>query len=143
MAAPGGTMLGWLHCPPMVGRAIKSKASHGGPAESLLPAPAGRHVRCRRGDAAAWNDLFDRHYEAATRFVWQLHAGFSTEDVEEIWRSVVALYRTGLHPAIGLCVRRRGKVVLQPANADFVPLELAPERVVIQGVVTGLLRKLE
>jgi repressor LexA len=39
--------------------------------------------------------------------------------------------------------RRRGKVVLQPANADYAPLELPPERVVVQGVVTGVMRRVD
>jgi RNA polymerase sigma-70 factor (ECF subfamily) len=40
--------------------------------------------RCRRGEARAWDALFDRHYPAAQRFVFQLGADFSAEDVEEI-----------------------------------------------------------
>ncbi|HEY8040275.1 MAG TPA: serine hydrolase domain-containing protein [Polyangiaceae bacterium] len=42
-------------------------------------------------------------------------AGLSGEDVDAIWGSVVRLYETGLHPAIALCVRRRGLVVLDRA----------------------------
>ena len=38
--------------------------------------------------------------------------GLTAEGLAEIWASVVRLYETGLHPAIGLCVRRRGRVVL-------------------------------
>jgi CubicO group peptidase (beta-lactamase class C family) len=38
--------------------------------------------------------------------------GLTPEGVEEMWGAVVRLYETGLHPAIGLCVRRRGRVVL-------------------------------
>ncbi len=41
-------------------------------------------ARCCRGDAAAWDALFDRHYAAAARFVFQLAPDFSREDVEEI-----------------------------------------------------------
>jgi RNA polymerase sigma-70 factor (ECF subfamily) len=41
-------------------------------------------TRCRRGDPAAWDALFDRHYAAAGGFVFQLAPGFSREDVEEI-----------------------------------------------------------
>jgi CubicO group peptidase (beta-lactamase class C family) len=37
------------------------------------------------------------------------------DDIEDIWRAVVRLYQTGLHPAIGLCLRRRGQVVLDRA----------------------------
>jgi CubicO group peptidase (beta-lactamase class C family) len=32
-----------------------------------------------------------------------------------IWSAVEALYRTGIHPAISFCLRRRGKVVLKRA----------------------------
>ena len=39
----------------------------------------------------------------------------STRSVERIWRSVEALYRSGIHPAIALCVRREGHVVLDRA----------------------------
>ena len=45
-------------------------------------------ARCRRGDADAWDDLFDRHYAAAGRFVFQLGSDFSREDVEEICQEV-------------------------------------------------------
>lgn len=41
-------------------------------------------ARCRGGDAAAWDELFDRHYAATGRFVFQLGSDFSREDVEEI-----------------------------------------------------------
>jgi RNA polymerase sigma-70 factor (ECF subfamily) len=40
--------------------------------------------RCRQGDARAWDELFDLHYAAAGRFVFQLGADFSREDAEEI-----------------------------------------------------------
>ena len=40
--------------------------------------------RCRRGDSDAWDELFDRHYAAAGRFVFQLGYEFTREDVEEI-----------------------------------------------------------
>ncbi len=41
-------------------------------------------ARCRRGDADAWNELFDAHYAATGRFVFQLAPDFNREDVEEI-----------------------------------------------------------
>ncbi|MCL5096132.1 MAG: sigma-70 family RNA polymerase sigma factor [Candidatus Omnitrophica bacterium] len=40
--------------------------------------------RCRRGEAAAWDQLFDLHYAATARFVFQLAPDFKREDVEEI-----------------------------------------------------------
>lgn len=41
-------------------------------------------ARCRRGESEAWDDLFDQHYAATARFIFQLAPGFSREDVEEI-----------------------------------------------------------
>jgi RNA polymerase sigma-70 factor (ECF subfamily) len=40
--------------------------------------------RCRKGEAAAWDELFDRHYAAAARFVFQLGHDFTWGDAEEI-----------------------------------------------------------
>ncbi len=61
-------------------------------------------------------------------------AGLAAADVEAIWASVEGLYQTGLHPAIALCVRRHGHVVLDRAighaagNApdDALDAELVP-----------------
>ena len=60
--------------------------------------------------------------------------GVRAEDVEAIWSAVVGFYEAGLHPAIGLCIRRRGEVILDrtighargnspkdDANAELVP----------------------
>ena len=41
--------------------------------------------------------------------------GMTEEGVERIWGSVERLYRSGVHPAIALCVRREGEVVLDRA----------------------------
>jgi len=41
-------------------------------------------VRCRRGDSAAWDELFDRHYAPAMRFIFTLGHDFTPEDAEEI-----------------------------------------------------------
>jgi len=45
-------------------------------------------ARCRRGDADAWDELFDRHHAAAGRFVFQLASDFTREDVEEVCQEV-------------------------------------------------------
>jgi RNA polymerase sigma-70 factor (ECF subfamily) len=45
-------------------------------------------ARCRRGEAGAWDELFDLHYAAAGRFVFQLGHDYSREDVEEICQEV-------------------------------------------------------
>jgi len=44
--------------------------------------------RCRRGEAAAWDELFDRHYAPTGRFVYQLSPHLNTDDVEEICQEV-------------------------------------------------------
>jgi RNA polymerase sigma-70 factor, ECF subfamily len=44
--------------------------------------------RCRTGDPAAWDELFDRHYAATAAFVAQLGRDFTREDVEEICQEV-------------------------------------------------------
>jgi len=41
-------------------------------------------ARCLRGEAEAWDELFDAHYAAAGRFVFQISSDFTAEDVEEI-----------------------------------------------------------
>src|SRR5437870_13479053 len=41
-------------------------------------------ARCRQGEAEAWDELFDQHYAAAGRFVFQLASSLAREDVEEI-----------------------------------------------------------
>jgi len=45
-------------------------------------------ARCRRGEAEAWDELFDLHYAATARFVFQLGSDFSHEDAEEICQEV-------------------------------------------------------
>jgi RNA polymerase sigma-70 factor (ECF subfamily) len=44
--------------------------------------------RCRQGEAAAWDELFERHYPATGRFVFQLGHDFTWEDAEEICQEV-------------------------------------------------------
>lgn len=41
-------------------------------------------ARCRRGDARAWDELFDAHYAAVGRYVFQLSPQFTREDADEI-----------------------------------------------------------
>ena len=38
--------------------------------------------------------------------------GLAPQAVEAIWSAVVDFYKTGFHPALGLCIRRRGEVIL-------------------------------
>jgi RNA polymerase sigma factor, sigma-70 family len=45
-------------------------------------------ARCRNGEAEAWDELFDLHYAATARFVFQLGSDFTQEDAEEICQEV-------------------------------------------------------
>ena len=60
-------------------------------------------ARCRQGDAEAWDELFDRHYAAAGRFVFQLGFDFTREDVEEICQEVFLTVIKSLHSFQGNC----------------------------------------
>jgi CubicO group peptidase (beta-lactamase class C family) len=61
-----------------------------------------------------------------------LSVGLARDDVESIWSAVVDFYKTGFHPALGLCIRRRGEVILDrtighargnsPDDPDGTPL---------------------
>ncbi|RMD85295.1 MAG: class A beta-lactamase-related serine hydrolase [Candidatus Dadabacteria bacterium] len=52
----------------------------------------------------------DREAEVNPREV-----GSDPQAVEAVWRAVIRLYRSGIHPAIQLCVRRCGKILLNRA----------------------------
>jgi CubicO group peptidase (beta-lactamase class C family) len=41
--------------------------------------------------------------------------GLTRRNIREIWHSVENIYRTGTHPAISLCVRRKGEIILHRA----------------------------
>lgn len=75
--------MGWTRSPlfkrPALGYCLNSMGSD---TEADLLA------RCRRGEPAAWDELFDRHYAAAGRFIFQLGSDFTREDVEEISQEV-------------------------------------------------------
>ena len=41
--------------------------------------------------------------------------GMSAEAIERIWDAALGLYRSGVHPALQVCLRRNGRVVLDRA----------------------------
>ncbi|MDB6027468.1 MAG: polymerase, sigma-24 subunit, subfamily [Verrucomicrobiales bacterium] len=45
-------------------------------------------TRCRAGEPTAWDELFDLHYAATGRFVFQLSPQLSQEDADEICQDV-------------------------------------------------------
>lgn len=61
--------------------------------------------------------------------------GLRADDIEAIWKAVVRYYRTGVQPAMALCIRRHGKVILNrtighaegnsPDDPPGAPLRLA------------------
>lgn len=52
--------------------------------------------RCQRGDEAAWEALFEQHYEAVCRFLFQQSGGFTRQDVEELAQEVFLAAIRGL-----------------------------------------------
>ena len=44
-----------------------------------------------------------------------LRLGIEPRGIDAIWRAVEAFFRTGFHPAISLCIRRHGEVILDRA----------------------------
>jgi len=60
-----------------------------------------------------------RSVESVTSYgepeVEPLDVGADSDAVERAWRAVERLYRSGIHPAVQLCVRRRGEVLLDRA----------------------------
>src|ERR1700722_18244829 len=62
-------------------RSVRLRAMNLEPESELI-------CRCRRGDTQAWDELFERHYAATARFVFQLGHDFIWEDAEEICQEV-------------------------------------------------------
>ena len=60
-------------------------------------------ARCRQGVAEGWDQLFDRHYGAAGRFIFQLGFDFTREDVEEICQEVFLTVIKSLQSFQGNC----------------------------------------
>jgi RNA polymerase sigma-70 factor, ECF subfamily len=54
-------------------------------------------ARCLRGDAKAWDELFDAHYAACGRFVFQVSGDFTREDVDEICQETFLTVVRNLH----------------------------------------------
>ncbi|MEI7891530.1 MAG: serine hydrolase domain-containing protein [Myxococcales bacterium] len=52
---------------------------------------------------------------AASEEVDPREVGMTRDGVEAIWRGVEKYYRTGVHPALSVCLRRKGQVVLKRA----------------------------
>jgi len=53
--------------------------------------------------------------DAVTSFGEEDHSGVDVASIERIWQAVRHWYRAGMHPAIQLCLRRNGAVVLNRA----------------------------
>ncbi len=84
-----------------------------------------------------------RDLDAVTRVSWEAEVaprqvGVDPVAVQRIWSSVERLYRSGIHPAIQLCVRRNGHVLIDraighasgngPADGPETPkVQLMPE----------------
>jgi CubicO group peptidase (beta-lactamase class C family) len=76
--------------------------------EALARVPLPGVARCRvPADLASVSDV---GAEADPR-----DAGTSRDALEALWQKLCALYRTGVHPGVQLCVRRHGAVALDRA----------------------------
>jgi RNA polymerase sigma-70 factor, ECF subfamily len=60
-------------------------------------------ARCLRGEAAAWDELFDAHYSSTGRFIFQISSGFTAEDVEEICQETFLTVIKSLQTFQGNC----------------------------------------
>jgi len=84
--------------------------------------PLAKLARCRvPGDLASVTSLAPETPAEAV--------GLPPQAVERVWQAALALYRTGVHPALQLCIRRRGEIVLNRAighAAGNAPLD-APD----------------
>lgn len=60
-------------------------------------------ARCLQGEPEAWDQLMDRHYAAAGRFIYQLGHDFNREDVEEICQETFLTVAKSLHTFKGGC----------------------------------------
>ncbi|MGB0578796.1 MAG: RNA polymerase sigma factor [Limisphaerales bacterium] len=59
--------------------------------------------QCRRGNPEAWDQLFDRHYSAVGRYVFQLAPDFQRSDVEEICQETFVSVIRNLEKFNGAC----------------------------------------
>jgi CubicO group peptidase (beta-lactamase class C family) len=65
-----------------------------------------------------------------------MEAGLDQPTIDAIWKQTVSLYETGLHPAIAICLRRRGKVVLDRAIGHLRACEPEENGSVTQALAT-------
>src|SRR4026209_874424 len=100
-------------------------------------------ARCRRGEADAWDQLFDKHYAAAGRFIVQLAPDFTREDVDEVCQEVFLTVIKSLHTFQGNSqfqtwlfriaankardYRQRQHAAKRGGGQTLVPLDTAPK----------------
>ncbi len=76
--------------------------------DHINPLTPERYPRCRIPENL--EDVSERGPETSPESV-----GASEQGIEELWEHLVDVYRTGMHPAIQVCVQRKGEVVLNRA----------------------------
>ncbi len=97
---------------------------------------------CRRGEASAWDELFDRHYAATGRFLFQLAHDFTWEDAEEICQDTFLSVIKNIESFQGNCqlqtwifriaankaldYRQRRQAAKRGGGQITVPLQTAP-----------------
>jgi len=94
-------------------------------------------ARCRSGEAGAWDELFDLHYAAAGRFIFQLSPDFSREDAEEICQEAFLSVIKNLESFQGECQFQTWlfRIAVNKAR-DFREKRLAAKRGGAQAVLS-------
>lgn len=84
---------------------------------------------CRRGDAAAWDQLFSTYYPVAGKFVFQLSPALSPEDVEEICQEVFLSVIRNIQAFHGNCAFQTWLYRIAANKArDFIEKQRAAKR---------------
>lgn len=123
------------HTLPLLGRIAAGRPIEAVTREERIPVPPQLrgHGECYvlevRGDSMADDGILDGDWVVVE------HRGHARNG-----ELVVALV-DGEETTLKRIEQRPGRVLLHPANADYQPLALEPDRVVVQGVVVGQMRR--
>ena len=84
---------------------------------------------CRKGERRAWNELFDRHYATAARFIRQVSPDLTREDAEEICQETFLAVIRSIFAFHGQCQFQTWLFRIAANKAhDFVERQRAAKR---------------
>jgi RNA polymerase sigma-70 factor (ECF subfamily) len=97
-----------LHSPPVVSASGDFVIRNPNGSAMLRPAMSARAEsklieRCRRGEHAAWDEVFELHYAPVGRYIFQLTSDFTREDVEEICQETFLAFIRHINSFQGGC----------------------------------------